>query len=192
MTGPGLFHEPLPSEIDYYEQRGDGRWYLKEGVGDVNSDEKGSGARYNTGKPPMHYIPFEQQLKVLWQYADPDVEWLLLVLEKLSGFEKREYAISNIVAELGIDDLHEATYVWAYGANKYSAWNWAKGMAWSIPLACISRHAQAIIVDREPLDKESGCTHWGHIVCNLLMLDHYSSYYKAGDDRPPKSIFEEG
>ena len=29
-----------------------------ENVGDVNSEEKGSGARYNKGKAPLNFIPF--------------------------------------------------------------------------------------------------------------------------------------
>jgi len=31
--------------------------------------------------------------------------------------------------------LEDEARVWMYGKQKYAAWNWAKGMEWSIPLA---------------------------------------------------------
>lgn len=165
------------------------------GIGDVTSSEKGSGARFNTGKPPMQYIPFEQQLKVFATYwvSAPETGYLRELMEQLSRFEKGDDgALVEIIAGLEITDLHAASYVWEYGANKYAAWNWAKGMPWSVPLACISRHIQAIVIEREEIDAESECEHWGHIVCNLLMLDHYSRYWREGDDRPPKEVFSRG
>ena len=185
-----LFHEPPPSDAHLYEQRGDGCFYLKptDGIGDLGSDERGSGARFNTGKPPMHFIPFRQQILVYGAYRDPQYQYLWNLMEKLAKFEMHEYAVSDIVAELEITDLHAAAFVWQYGAEKYAPWNWSKGMPWSVPLGCISRHIQAILMGFE-IDSESNCEHWGHIVCNLLMLEHYSRFYKEGDDRPPKSVF---
>ena len=155
-------------------------------VGDVNSEERGSGARYNDGKPPMQYIPFRQQLIVYLCLTER--QDVLELLKKLDLFERGAIEMWDIVQTLSIKDLHEAAYVWEYGANKYSAWNWAKGMPWSVPLACISRHAQAIIKGQE-LDGESGCSHWGHIICNILMLEHYGRFYREGDDRPDSTLF---
>lgn len=163
----------------------------KVGIGDVNSDEKGSGARYNDGKPPMFYVPLRQQMLVWSAFPDkmPKQRWE--VIRRLAAFEMHKASMTSVVAALTMDDVRAATYVWEYGANKYKAWNWAKGMDWSIPLACISRHVQAIL-DGEDLDNESGCPHWAHVVCNLLMLEHYTLYYKAGDDRPPANVFDRG
>ena len=157
------------------------------GVGDVNSNEKGSGARYNTGKPPMHFIPLEQQM-IVWLGHDQIDRHQWCIMEKLALFEKGEVPMCDVVSLLYLEDLEKASYVWAYGADKYAAFNWATGMAWSIPLSCISRHIQAIIRG-EKIDKGSQCDHWGHVVCNILMLDHYSRYYTEGDDRPPKEVF---
>ena len=216
----GYFEQPPIEEIEDWELRGDGKWYwvgkpehpecgqatrealmrdlaceeAAKGIGDNDSPDKGSGARYNAGKPPMQYIPFEQQLIVFAKYFEdrPDCAYLYELMQNLAAFERSEsdcLALRHIISNLEVTDLHSAAYVWDYGANKYAAWNWAKGMPWSVPLACISRHIQAVVIEREDYDQESGCSHWGHIVCNLLMLDHYSRYYREGDDRPPKEVF---
>lgn len=188
----GLYDEPPVGEAHLYKFNEElGKWQFTGG-GDLNSEAKGSGVRYNKGKPPMHYIPFEQQLTVLQKHWREECDSVFLVLEYLAKFERRQVDIDALLTSLQVSDLEAAAYVWDHGARKYSAWNWAKGMAWSIPLGCISRHAKSIIVDREEIDPESGCSHWGHIVCNLLMLDHYRRYYRAGDDRPPATVFEEG
>ena len=108
-------------------------------VGDVKSDAKGSGARYNDGKPDFSLIP-------------------LVTLE-------------------------DEARVWMYGREKYAAWNWAKGMDWSVPLACALRHLAAF-QRGEDLDPESGQTHLAHAMCNLRMLTLYTKTHLEGDDRP--------
>jgi hypothetical protein len=108
-------------------------------VGDVDSEERGSGARFNDGKPDFSLLP-------------------LCTLE---------------------DEMR----VWAYGEKKYARFNWAKGMRWSIPLACILRHLSAW-QRGEDLDPESGLPHLAHISCNLRMLTLYAKTYPEGDDRP--------
>lgn len=112
-------------------------------VGDVNSKEKGSGARYN----------------------DDKTNWALLPLHLLDGTVR----------------------VWMYGAAKYAAWNWAKGMAWSIPYACCMRHLIAWYRGEET-DPESGQSHIDHAICNLLMIKHFEEVYREGDDRPVKEM----
>jgi hypothetical protein len=109
------------------------------GIGDVNSTAKGSGARFNSGKPDLSLIP-------------------LVTLE-------------------------DEARVWMYGKAKYAAWNWAKGMPWSVPLACALRHLAAF-QSGEDIDPESGQPHLAHAMCNLRMLTLYSRTYTEGDDRP--------
>lgn len=108
-------------------------------IGDVNSDKKGTGARYNDNKPDYSLIPF--------------------------------------------CTMEDEARVWQYGKQKYAAWNWAKGMDWSIPFACMMRH-MAAWQRGEHLDKESGLPHLAHAMCNLRMLTLYSKIYVEGDDRP--------
>ncbi len=109
------------------------------GIGDVNSDAKGSGARYNTGKPDYSLIP--------------------------------------------LCTMEDEARVWMYGQAKYAAFNWAKGMAWSVPLACLLRHMAAWQRGEEN-DPESGLPHLAHAMCNLRMLTLYAKTYTEGDDRP--------
>lgn len=109
-------------------------------VGDLSSDEVGSGARANAGKPNWALFP------------------------------------SHL--------MEEVVRAWEHGEKKYKAWNWAKGMAWSVPYACIMRHLIAYWWKGERNDRESGCSHLSHIVCNIMMLMHYETYYPQGDDRP--------
>ena len=111
----------------------------KKGIGDVNGTEKGSGARYNEGKPDYSLIP--------------------------------------------LATLADEARVWSYGKEKYAAYNWAKGMAWSVPFACLMRHMAAWQMGEEN-DVESGLPHLAHAMCNLRMLTLYSDNYKEGDDRP--------
>lgn len=73
--------------------------------------------------------------------------------------------------------------VWMYGKNKYAAWNWAKGMDWSVPFACLMRHMAAWQMGEEN-DAESGLPHLAHAMCNLRMLTLFAKTYPAGDDRP--------
>lgn len=115
-------------------------------VGDVNSDARGSGARFNAGKPDYALIP----------------------MTLLEG-EAR---------------------VWAYGAKKYAAWNWMKGMDWSVPFACAMRH-MAAWQRGEDTDPETGENHLDHAMCNLRMLRYYADFYKEGDNRP-KQFFNLG
>jgi Domain of unknown function (DUF5664) len=86
--------------------------------------------------------------------------------------------------------LEPANRVWAYGANKYAAWNWAKGMPWSVPYECMLRHLAAWYRG-EDIDPESGESHLGHIMCNVLMLEHFKTAFTEGDDRP-KLEFQPG
>lgn len=110
-------------------------------IGDVNSQERGSGARFNDGKPDLSLIP--------------------------------------------MCTLEDEARVWEYGKRKYAAWNWAKGMSWSVPFACLMRH-MAAWQRGEEIDPESGLPHLAHAACNLRMLTLYAKTFPQGDDRPKR------
>lgn len=75
--------------------------------------------------------------------------------------------------------------------NPYPLWNWAKGMSWSVPYECMLRHLDAWYRGEEK-DPDSGESHIDHVICNALMLKHYETAYREGDDRPVKEFGDQG
>ncbi len=165
---------------------------VRSGVGDVDSDEKGSGARFNEGKTQMEYVPARVLLNFYRTYRQDDSTYALQVLLKLADFEEGEdRAAAEILGQIPSDLLWKETCAqFHFGAQKYKAWNWAKGMSWSVPIACIKRHCIALL-DGEEKDPESGAHHLGAVGCNAVMLMHYVDHFKEGDDRPPRDLFND-
>jgi hypothetical protein len=175
-------------------------------VGDITSDARGSGARFNDGKVPYELVPVRVIADVMNHRA---AECAL----RLNAGEQRDalrlQRVSDVLASLGEwqcggdgDDLldaiaatralegvephralESAARVFDYGRNKYAEWNWSKGMPWSVPLACAVRHLLAI-AGGEDTDPESGLPHAGHVQCNLVMLLTFARTFPEGDDRP--------
>jgi len=147
-------------------------------IGDINSNERGSGARYNSGKPSIELIPF-RILALTTEQETIKTAFYLLDSYQFTGDIKY---LQTLVNELQ-HHINDCAYVFDYGRKKYAAWNWLKGMKWSIPLACIGRHLLKL-KDGELIDDESGFSHWGHILCNLVMLITYADIYEEGNDLP--------
>lgn len=158
------------------------------GLGDINSTQIGTGARYNAGKRPLQLIPlriiartYREQIK-----SGPAVNYIN-ALDCLGqwqeGGELRDlYACMSYLG--GAKEVTEATaWVFDYGRKKYAEWNWAKGMPWSAAMACAARHIEDLILG-EVNDHESNLPLIGHVGCNLVMLITYHRTYQQGDDRP--------
>lgn len=161
------------------------------GIGDITSTAKGSGARYNTGKPPLDLVPLS--LLAGYHQHRPDYDALsdeqksaIAALDALGMFQAREGKLLEVLYALG-DGWDECAQVFEYGRRKYAAWNWAKGMPLSVPIACAARHLRAIIRG-EHTDPESGLSHRGHVFCNIVMLGTYMGTFTEGDDRPAKGM----
>ena len=162
---------------------------MSESIGNVKSDAVGSGARFNDGKPNLALIPAWVIADVALDLRDMDTSispessyraWQALYgLGRWQADEETRPLIS--VLTVLHDPLVSAARVFEYGAKKYAAWNWIKGMPWSVPLACAQRHALAMMRDEE-LDPESGLPHEGHLACNIIMLMQYEQTYREGDD----------
>lgn len=162
----------------------------KSGIGDIASSEPGTGARFNAGKTKAEYLPWCVLVGLL--EASPKYDGALDgVARQMAAWESRvadkgaARALLDVPAEHRFKTMCD---VFDYGAQKYAAWNWAKGMPWSVVSACAKRHWIALF-NGEENDAESGLSHWGHLACNLAMLVHYGVYYRAGDDRPPEGTF---
>ena len=152
-------------------------------VGDINSLARGSGARANGGKMRLEYVPVG-----LWQDIGIVPKGWEDFVSQLASFQNGDNAAIFRSLPYCQHYIYAACDVFDYGAQKYAAWNWAKGMPWSVPIACIGRHLRAM-AQGEQYDKESGKLHEGHILCNVLMLCTYVEYYPEGDDRPVGSCF---
>lgn len=159
-------------------------------VGDVNSQARGAGARYNDGKPPMELIPLTIIADQWASDAERNLDDLALVMRDLGDFQRTGGVafLMRAITDLGAPWV-ECSRVFDYGRSKYNEWNWAKGMAWSIPLACAARHLMQM-ADGEVNDKESGLPHSGHVLCNLVMLATFVRTYREGNDLPIQWLSE--
>lgn len=166
------------------------------GVGDVNGTTLGSAARFNASKPDLSLIPagimadYADQVRDL-PHPNSEIYWPM-VLRHLGDFQMRDadaFSLRNALRVMDNDDRlwADCARVFDYGREKYSAWNWARGQAWSIPLASALRHIVFGTAEGEMLDPESGLPHRGHIACNIVMLLWFIEHYPQGDDRfnPP-------
>lgn len=153
-------------------------------IGDLNSNERGSGARFNSGKPDLSLIP-----PLLLPCENDEHEELLRAMDAIMFQGNIAPTAQALKDYYEIYDASGAVAnVFEYGKQKYAAWNWAKGMNWSIPVACTLRHADQLWYRGEVLDPESGLPHIGHIGCNLIMLLHYFDNYPEGNDLPYKVL----
>jgi hypothetical protein len=190
----------IDAAADLYWGPGDGRivrWRVVgtvPGVGDVNSTERGSAARYNTGKPPLELIPAEIVSEFVicgWQGRTATTADVIRFVGQFQmrkpspGLTESETLYATLVSLPSAGSiLEDAARVFDYGRRKYAAWNWIKGQAWSIPIGSAMRHLLAIQRGEE-LDPESGLPHAGHAACNVIMLLWYIDHYPEGDDRVP-------
>lgn len=159
-------------------------------VGDVNSTERGSGARYNDGKPDLSLIPLDIIASSLASDRNLPATELGMSLYELGRFQRTGY-VAHLNAAIAYVRGHwvDCARVFEYGKRKYAAWNWAKGMAWSIPIACATRHAIKVLYLGEELDDESGHPHVGHYLANLVMLRTFVDTFPEGNDLPPPALF---
>ena len=69
-----------------------------------------------------------------------------------------------------------------FGAKKYGARNWEKGMHWSRPFGALMRHMWAWWRG-EKFDAESSRPHLWHAACCLMFLIAYEGRNIGKDDR---------
>jgi hypothetical protein len=78
--------------------------------------------------------------------------------------------------------LEPMVEVLMFGAKKYSAFNWSKGLSYNEICESMLRHIHAFI-QGEDNDSESKLTHTGHILCNAMFLSYMFLFNKSMDDR---------
>lgn len=83
---------------------------------------------------------------------------------------------------LPMDALNDVAAVLQYGAKKYAARNWEKGMHWGRLQAAALRHLAAWSIGQDE-DIESGLPHLAHAACCVLMLLAMEQRGIGTDDR---------
>ena len=111
--------------------------------------------------------------------------------EPLAG---KKYDADKIRLELLTGEfLYSIATIMTFGAKKYDAWNWSKGMKWSRVFGALMRHMWAWYMGRGPtyhnfafgdLDEETGQSHLWHAGCCLMFLITYEMRGIGEDDRP--------
>jgi hypothetical protein len=162
-------------------------------LGDVTSNERGSGARYNDGKPDMSLIPLAivAQSYIHDPLATDNETTLAYALLHLGTFQVtgNVASLDNAIRLMGFA-WFDCAKVLAIGAKKYAPWNWAKGMSWAATIACAGRHALKVLELEEQNDDETGETHYGHFLCNLVFLRTFVDTFPEGNDLPDPSLFQ--
>ena len=180
--------------IEAYDASGKGdngpTGFGKEAVGDLASDVKGTGARFNAGKDAVELIP----VWVIYEAALQRPEYLdtyeqreaMYLLERLSKWQMGAISAIEMFRAFDGEWTTDCAAVFDYGRKKYAEWNWAKGMKWSVPTGCAVRHLLAILRGEanDVGEKEAVSPHRGHVSCNLVMLAQYEKNFTEGDDRP--------
>lgn len=86
-------------------------------------------------------------------------------------------------ALLPAHSIEEVAKVYTFGAKKYEANNWRKGMLWSRTFSAIMRHCWAFWKG-ETYDRETGLHHMAHAAFGCLTLVEYTRKNTPKDDRP--------
>lgn len=68
-----------------------------------------------------------------------------------------------------------------FGAQKYDAWNWSKGLGRVQIICSLLRHTWAYMRG-EDRDQDSGLLHTDHILWNAVALSH-ATHHDINDDR---------
>lgn len=82
--------------------------------------------------------------------------------------------------------MEEMVKVLMYGANKYAPHNWMKGLPMTEISESLLRHLFAFM-QGEDIDPESGESHIGHMMCNLMFMNYVYKFKTEFDDRRNKN-----
>lgn len=101
---------------------------------------------------------------------------------KIDGKGKRFNKGKNRLDLVPVSLTEEVGKVLTYGATKYDADNWRRGMSWSSVYASMQRHINKWR-EGDEIDEESGLSHLSHIACNVAFLIEYEKICPEYDDR---------
>jgi hypothetical protein len=148
------------------------------------------GLKYDAGKPGYELVDFS-----VFHDLEPRSQGLAKTWDSLSTWADRgggdlhhalEDAASLLCVTMPLEAMrHEVARVLEFGARKYQAHNWRKGMRWSRLIGAAMRHLAAY--ERGELtDPETGLHHLGHFGCCIMFLLVYQRDGLGTDDRYPE------
>lgn len=94
---------------------------------------------------------------------------------------KRKWALVDFKS------LEPMVEVLEYGEEKYASWNWMKGQEVTAICESLLRHTFAFM-DGEDNDPESGLSHLGHMMSNLMFISYMLREKPEWDNRHEKNI----
>lgn len=98
--------------------------------------------------------------------------------------EAKKFDVQKVPLQLlPLDAVEGIAEILAFGAEKYGARNWEKGMAWSRVFGACLRHLFAWWKG-DLLDAETGKSHLWHAGACILFLIAYEQRKIGEDDRP--------
>jgi hypothetical protein len=144
--------------------------------------------RFNENKPRFDLIILEHIVDSfnigISQRTDEKI-LAFNVLQDISNFQQtKDVMFLDLASSRLTEYWYECAYVFEYGSKKYSDWNWLKGMKWSFYIASLSRHLMKILLNDEYYDIESEKSHFGHVLCNIVMFKHTIKNFSELDDIP--------
>lgn len=83
---------------------------------------------------------------------------------------------------ISVPALEGLARVLTYGASKYEAHNWRKGIEWHRLIRATLAHFTSFMRG-EDMDPESGLPHIDHVMCNVMFLSEFAKTGNGTDDR---------
>lgn len=97
--------------------------------------------------------------------------------------EGKKFDVDKLPMDLIAPEIMVAlATILAFGAKKYDARNWEKGMAWGRVFGALMRHLWAWW-GGEKVDPETGYSHLWHAACCIMFLIAYEQRGVGKDDR---------
>lgn len=129
-------------------------------------DKLKEGKKYDGSKLRMELIPYDSLI---------EVAKVITVEHKFSGLHLRFDRISFAT-------LIEVAKIFTFGADKYEANNWRKGLKWSRIFGALMRHSSAWCLG-EDNDPEHDITHLAACLWACLIIINFTKTRKDFDDR---------
>jgi hypothetical protein len=114
-----------------------------------------------------------------WVQVPPPLPKEVTVTDPKTGGKKGSKPEAHALVPVWPQD--EVSRVYGKGAEKYEAWNWAKGYAWSLSISAAQRHFNAW--KRGVRLDEDGLHHLAHVQFHMNSLMEFERLELGTDDR---------